>query len=155
MSLKRAIETYEDWHAKPARRVIPLRCTFAPRYGFAGLAGEIIYRSAKWNADGRAENYHHKWNESGTRATKCWTPGGGVLGVRGKAVTFLGYLLAYNYTRGDGREVTREFAARSAPILAAIGTSRICLIPRSGGGVIPVVWTGLRVTSRGLTNVAV
>lgn len=153
MSLKSAIETYEDWHAKPARKVIPLRCTFAAGYHFAGLAGEVIYRSSKWNADGRAVNYHHAWNEPNTRATKCWTPGGRGLGVRGKAVTFLGHLLAYNYTRGDGREVVREFNTGSAPILAAIGKSKVCLIPRSGSGVIPVIWTGLRVTSRGLVNI--
>ena len=153
MSLKRAIDTYEDWHAKPARKIIPLRCSFAPGYSYAGLANEVIYASGKWRSDGRSENYHHQWNEPGTRATKCWTPGGRGLSVRGKAVTFLGHLLAYNYTRADGREVTREFGARNGPILAAIGTSKICLIPRSGSGVIPIIWTGLRVTSRGLVNI--
>lgn len=150
MSLRGATLLYERWHQEPPRGTVPLRASFAETYGWAGDGGEVIYHSTKW-AD--VSDYHHEWNAY----CECWTAAsrdGSRIRSSGfvKELSALGWFTGYSYTDGHDREVVRTFGSgRRGPILAAIGPNMICLVPRKGT-VIPVIWTGVRVTARGLVN---
>lgn len=150
MSLRGATLLYERWHREPARGSAPLRASFADTYGWAGSGGEVIYHSTKWSDKA---DYHHPWNTY----CECWTAAsrdGSRIRSSGfvSELAALGWFTGYSYYDGSDREVVRTFSAgKRGPILAAIGRNMICLVPR-GGTVIPVVWTGVRVTERGLVN---
>lgn len=154
MSFRRAANLYEDWQWEEADAARELRSEFAPVYAWVGLATEIIYRSDK---HGKRQNWHHPWNEEGAKATEVWKAGGSNdRKIRSsyftRSLTMLGHCLGYGYIDAAGREHSKTWTIGTAPILAAIGKNRICLVPRSGS-VIRVVWTGLRVTSAGLENI--
>lgn len=150
MSLRGATLLYERWHQDEASGVKRARASFADTYGWAGCGGEVIYNSTKHHD--RAD-YHHKWNDY----CECWTSAsrdGSRLDANGFAseLSVLGWVTGYSFFTGADKEVVRTFSAGArGPILAAIGRNMICVVPR-GGTVIPVVWTGVRVTERGLVN---
>jgi hypothetical protein len=150
VSLRGATLLYERWHQSPPKGTVPLRASFAATYGWAGSGGEIIYHSTKWSDQ---SDYHHEWNTY----CECWTAAsrdGTRLRSDGLPVELaaLGWITGYSYVDGSDHEVVRTFGAgKRGPLLAAVGRSVICLVPKRGT-VIPVVWTGVRVTERGLVN---
>ena len=150
MSLRGATLLYERWHQAPARGTVPLRASFAQTYGWSGKGGECIYFSKKYAGK---DHYHHDWNDY----CEAWTAAsrdGSRLQSSGfvTELSALGWFTGYSYFDGQDREVVRTFGAGTrGPILAAAGANMICLVPKQGT-VIPVVWTGVRVTERGLVN---
>lgn len=152
-----AIELFSTWHQREPDKLIPLACSFQTTYGLIGPACEITYRSDKWPPF-KMHSYIHKFNEPATKLTSVWAVGGGGRELTPheswRKLTALGYCTGFSYKDDQGREISHTWSEATAPILAAIGKTRICLVPRSGQGAIPVIWTGLSIEGRGIVNVS-
>ena len=149
--MERAVDLYRQFHDKEPRRVIELPgdIRLPKRFGDVGRTVLVVYRSAKWSADGRQRNYIHSF-ESNVRFCEPWRRGLRTMSTRGWAreLVALGDFIDGVVER-DGSYM-RPIVLRGTKLVATSDGKRLLLYHPDAGIMAALVGGKQRVTPNGI-----
>ena len=154
----RARDIYEAFYDVPADEDFIVKVKWPEVQSVLGQATAIGYRSNKWEASGKYNDYIHqhdkpypqiirKESPGDDPPSKTWAP------PKEFIFSFLGYTLDLQFLR-DGEVMSLDFTDRKdLPLLCADNSRRLLLIiPQNGAELIILHSPILRVTPRGIEH---
>ena len=149
--IARAVDLYRQFHDKEPHRVseLPADIRLPEKLGDVGRAILIVYRSAKWSADGHQQNYIHSF-ESNVRFCEPWRRGQRAIETRHwpRELVALGDFIDGVVERSGS--YMRPIVLRGTKLAATSDGKRLLLLHPDAGIMAALVGGKQRVTTSGI-----